>query len=242
MEETESERQQETGNIETKKKPQVALATGLVLILMLLVGGLVAAGFVIAGWLNATVLTSSTEDEGVEQENIVDADDDEEESEGAELVYIGKAELGYVATNGAWTMKRESETVIEYVNGLYVLELGVKPSVVELSEAANGTTDTETETKLMREMGALEYATAQFVELGEDKNATELKNTEIILANEYKGYLVTAYRADENIWSKTWWFETDEEQVRYVTIEGPSAKSNKFNLTETFTLEIGESE
>lgn len=242
MEETESERRQKTENIEIKKKPQIALAIGLVLILVLLVGGFVAAGFAIAGWLNATVLTSSTEDEGAEQENIIDADNEEEEGEGAEPVYIGKAELGYVATNGAWTMKRESETVIEYVNGLYVLELGVKPSVVELSEAANGTTDTGTETKLMREMGALEYATAQFVELGEDENATELKNAEIILASEYKGYLVTAYRADENIWSKTWWFETDEEQVRYVSIEGPSAKSNKFDLAETFTLEIGESE
>ena len=242
MEETESERQQETENIEIKKKPQIALAIGLVLILMLLVGGFVAAGFLMAGWLNTTALTSSTKDESAEQENIVDADDDGGESEGAELVYIGKAELGYIATNGAWTMKRESETAIEYVNGLYTLELGVKPSVMELSEAVNSTTDTETETKLMREMGALEYATAQFVELGEDENATELKNTEIILASEYKGYLVTAYRADENIWSKTWWFETDEEQVRYITIEGPSAKSNKFNLAETFTLEIGESE
>ncbi len=256
MEETETERRQEaevagsknettknekraneddvapTENAENGKKSQAMLAIGLVTGLVILICGLMVLGPMLASWNMAATVNStnngSAEQEGA-NENANVENDEGDESDDAELIYIGDDKLGYIATNGTWKKSGEVADGSIYVNGLYTLMIGTETGIIGSDENDD-------------QMKAAEYAAERFEELSEDEEVTELKDVKKVALNEYKAYLVSYYHADENIWSKTWWFEAEDELVHYIVIEGPDAKSNKFNLAETYTLKIGESE
>lgn len=70
------------------------------------------------------------------------------------------------------------------------------------------------------------------------ENVEKLKFSSDLITDEmYFAYKITGYYEEDNTWLKIWIFKDDEDNMHYVSVEGPEEDSEYFDLIDTFTIE-----
>lgn len=131
--------------------------------------------------------------------------------------FIGDENLGYMKVDTYWRQINMADSAIKnralYENGNYYITI-VDDGV---STASPSVKVIEWRERVTNE-GAENVEVAS-VEMGQ------------LTAQQLKGY----YR-EQNIWTMTWMFKTDDGHFRYVTVEGPSKTSRYFAIPNTYSL------
>lgn len=181
---------------------------------------------VIGGSVLAVSKISEVPSENVEvaeqvDDNEIDVElpikDNPEKDAPNEQRYIGGEGLGYMKVDTYWRQINMADSAIKnralYENGNYYI------TIVD-----EGVSDSTPSAKVVEWRERITNEGAESVEVA----SVEMGQ---ISAQQLKGY----YR-QQNIWTMTWMFKTNDGHFRYVTVEGPSKTSRYFAIPNTYSL------
>lgn len=204
-----------------EKKSHTGLIIGLVVGFLVVGACLLGVGLVITGIHRfGEKIESIAEEDDWEPIDINFGFDDE----GANYYsneYIGNDEFGYLKADGVWLdfVDIDSNDTLQYSSGLYIVTLYA------------ASTD---------KISATDYASRIYDSMKED-DIESLMKTNATIADKYSANVISGYYYDDNTWIFIWIFEAEDGKTHYVSIEGPSRNSDKFDMIDTFTLGINTS-
>lgn len=135
-----------------------------------------------------------------------------------EETIIGSDEIGYLALPGDWyEYEPEDSTIMQYINddGFIVY--------LESSDIVN------------EALTAKKQVETAYTYLNDDVNIEKAEMTQEKVA-DYDAYKLVYYRKDDKKWLIEWYFEAGNEKIYYISIEGPSLKSDYLAIPDTFSL------
>ena len=68
-----------------------------------------------------------------------------------------------------------------------------------------------------------------------ESNISDVKNT-IVKLGKYDAYQNSCLYSSDNTWLVEWFFETEDNIIHYISIEGPDNSSDYFKIPDTFSL------
>ena len=204
----------------------VAIVCGLVgLLVVAVIGGSLLAVAKIQDTYDGPDNEPATNDTPKQEESIVEENNEEKAlvqevapvSEIEVERFIGSEELGFLKVETYWRQISLADSAITnraiYENGNYYITM------------ADSGISAKTPSALADEWRAkLEIESAESVEQG-------VVDMGGILASQLKGY----YR-EQNIWTITWFFKTEDGHLRYIAMEGPSKTNKFFAIPNTYRL------
>ena len=131
--------------------------------------------------------------------------EDNKQPERNDLVTVGDGILGYVTIPSSWTVKEELGTSIVYTyKDVYTFELSV----------------------LNDESGSAEELSSNFYSSRVGLNNVTNLNREVKTLGSYVLYEVYMYLESKGTHLTTYWFETPDGNIRYMSLEGPEKYEN----------------
>ena len=197
-----------------------------ILVITMLVGSLIAVAKMQDALDKAEgqlAMGSTTADDPAEEEPVAEEKQPSEqtpsegETEAPTERWIGSEQLGYLKVETYWRQISLADSAITnraiYENGNYYITM------------ADLGTNNKTPAKIGEEwLAKVEEEGAESVQLG----VVEMND---LIATQLQGY----YR-EQNIWTKTWFYQTSDGHLRYITVEGPNKTNKYFAIPNTYQL------
>lgn len=131
--------------------------------------------------------------------------------------FIGSEELGFLKVETYWRQISLADSAITnraiYENGNYYITM------------ADLGTNNKTPAKIGEEwLVKIEEEGAESAQVG------------VVEMNDLVATLLQGYYREQNIWTKTWFYQTSDGHLRYITVEGPNKTNKYFAIPNTYQL------
>jgi len=151
------------------------------------------------------------DDDNDNNNSIIDNDDEDEDTK-----YVGDSSYGYVKVPSNW--RRFAD--VDGNSSFQYTDIGDKGYIVTLN--------------VIQQDISVEDATKAITEGVKGEGASAYYYSATI--GKYKGYVIRSYYSSESKYLDSYIFKTEDDVLRFVSIEGPDKYSDEFDIPKTFTL------